>query len=330
MTDEQLDQYVELWRSKHQLAADQATFELQGMREETNETIEQLKKDAETELEEYRATWNNQMQQLNKETDQKLAELKRNWLQQIEDLDTETQDKLDDLRENWMESVVGLEEETESAFTQMALDLVEPLGNKAQWSEAGANMILGTLVGIMDNKSALIAGVEDAMQDALDAANRKLGINSPSKEFAKIGRYSDEGFAQGLRYYSGVVRSSAEDLGGQALNSLKTSIAMISQAVSDDIDYQPTIRPVLDLSDIQTGVKTLDTIFSKNQALSASTSMQTRVAPGSVTDEEAPSTKGVSTIQFTQNNYSPKALSRVDIYRQTKNQFSSFGRLVQS
>ena len=330
MTDEQLDQYVELWRSKHQLAADQATFELQGMREETNETIEQLKKDAETELEEYRATWNNQMQQLNNETDQKLAELKRNWLQQIEDLDTETQDKLDDLRENWMESVVGLEEETESAFTQMALDLVETLGNKTQWSEAGANMILGTLVGIMDNKSALIAGVEDAMQDALDAANRKLGINSPSKEFAKIGRYSDEGFAQGLRYYSGLVRSSAEDLGGQALNSLKTSIATISQAVSDDIDYQPTIRPVLDLSDIQTGVKTLDTIFSKNQALSASTSMQTRVAPGSVTDEEAPSTKGVSTIQFTQNNYSPKALSRVDIYRQTKNQFSSFGRLVQS
>ena len=32
--------------------------------------------------------------------------------------------------------------------------------------------------------------------------------------------------------------------------------------------------------------------------------------------------------QFTQNNYSPKALSRAEIYRQTKNQFSVMKRTV--
>ena len=35
-----------------------------------------------------------------------------------------------------------------------------------------------------------------------------------------------------------------------------------------------------------------------------------------------------NTYQFTQNNYSPKALSRIDIYRQTKNQFSAMKGLV--
>lgn len=33
---------------------------------------------------------------------------------------------------------------------------------------------------------------------------------------------------------------------------------------------------------------------------------------------------------FTQNNYSPKALSRIDIYRQTKNQFSALKGLVET
>ena len=31
-----------------------------------------------------------------------------------------------------------------------------------------------------------------------------------------------------------------------------------------------------------------------------------------------------------QNNYSPKALSRIDIYRQTKNQFSALKGLVET
>ncbi len=36
------------------------------------------------------------------------------------------------------------------------------------------------------------------------------------------------------------------------------------------------------------------------------------------------------TFNFTQNNYSPKELSRIDIYRRTKNQFSQFERAVRT
>ena len=37
-----------------------------------------------------------------------------------------------------------------------------------------------------------------------------------------------------------------------------------------------------------------------------------------------------STFNFNQYNYSPKALSRVEIYRQTKNQFSAMERMVKA
>ena len=37
---------------------------------------------------------------------------------------------------------------------------------------------------------------------------------------------------------------------------------------------------------------------------------------------------GGASYSFVQNNYSPKALSRVDIYRQTKNQFTAMKEVL--
>ena len=328
MTDEELNKYVELWKTKHQLAADQATSELEGMREETNETIEKLKEDAEKELDEYRETWREQVQALNDETDDKLRELRRNWLNNIDELDQETQESLEELRSNWMESVMGLQEETESAFTKMTLALVERMGNQNQWSTAGANMIQGVLTGIVMNTPALVEGVEDAMQEALDAANRKLGIHSPSKEFAKVGRYSSEGFVVGLKKYSGLISDAASNLGDSAIESLRGVISRISSLVTDDLDTEPTIRPVLDLSSIESGAMRLNTMFSRNQALAIGATVKRAEIEEVQNGPEAP--KSGNVYQFTQNNYSPKALSRVDIYRQTKNQFSAMERMVET
>lgn len=328
MTDEELAKYVELWRSKHQLAADQATLELEGMREETNATIEQLKKDAEIELEEYRETWRDQVDALDRETNQKLRDLKNNWLDQIDELDDETEEKLDELRENWMESVMGLQKDTESVFSKMAVNLVNTIGNQNQWSAAGVNMIEGVLTGVIARTPDLVDGVEAAMQEALDAANRKLGIHSPSRKFAEIGRYSMEGFASGLRKYSNLASVSAEDVSASTLETLRSSIAKISDLINGNIDTQPTIRPVLDLTELDEGTRRLNTLFSRNQALAISSTIARK---DTAEDQNGPETrKGGNVYQFTQNNYSPKALSRVDIYRQTKNQFSTLERMVET
>lgn len=325
MTDEQLAEYVELWKQKHQLAKDQSIYELQGMREETDQTIKDLKDDAEKELEDYRKTWNDQLDELNKETDQKLADLKRTWRRQIEDLDDETDKKLEDLKSNWMESVLGIKMETENQFVLMTQDVVNILGNNNKWSQTGANMIEGVLMGVVNNTPKLVDGVEDAMRQALNAANRTLGIRSPSKEFAKIGRYSNEGFVEGLKKYSGLVSETAGNVGNQALNSLRDSISKISDAINGKIDAQPTIRPVLDLSDLEAGASQLNTMLSRNQALSISTGMK-KGQVVSDTDDPTAQTKPGTVYQFTQNNYSPKALSRVEIYRQSNNLFSAYAR----
>ena len=372
MSEEQLDQYVEMWKTKHELAKEQAVFELEDMRVETNETIEQLRADAETQLEEYRKTWEEQVRQLhvdteielyelkkdwlaqieeiNGETDQKLneltmnwcdqveelneettlelADLKNNWRQQLDELEEDTAAKLSDLQNTWRESVMGLKTETTSEFTKMTAQLVNTLGNRYQWSQAGASMIDGVLNGVVSHTPELVAGVEDAMLTALDAAKGALGINSPSKEFTKLGRYSNEGFINGLKQYAGMVGASAREIGNNAIDGLRESIAKIADVVNGDIDVQPTIRPVLDLSGIESGASKLNAMFSRNQALSISSATRA----GEVTDSQngVDSRKSGNVYQFTQNNYSPKALSRVDIYRQTNNQFSKFERMVET
>lgn len=329
MTDEELDKYVELWKRKHELAADQAEFELQGMRKETNETIEQLKEDAENKLEEYRETWEEQIEELNDNTGEQLSELKDNWRKNIEDLDAETAEKLEDVKNTWMESVLGISTETQFEFIRMTNNLVNTVGDKNKWNAVGINTISGMLQGIADKTPDLIEGVEDAMREALEAANRVLGINSPSKEFAKIGRYSDEGFALGLKKYASLITDSGAEVGEKALDTLRNAFAKAMDYITNDIDTQPTIRPVLDLTGISSETKKLSTMFSRTKALSIDASIRQRAETGSENQNGKNENRGGNVISFTQNNYSPKALSRVDIYRQTKNQFSAMERMVQ-
>ena len=92
------------------------------------------------------------------------------------------------------------------------------------------------------------------------------------------------------------------------------------------MDLQPTIRPVLDLSGVRSEANHLSAILSKGQAIKISSFMNRDL---SVSDQNAETIPSVgNTYSFVQNNYSPKALSRIDIYRQTKNQFSVWKGVV--
>ena len=329
MTDSQLDEYVSLWREKHELARDQAVYELEDLRQETNEQIVQLRIDSMRELDEYRASWQQQMWQLNQDTNSQLMDLQSSWYDRISELEAQTNEQMEDLKEEWLEKVGDLKEESESEFSEMTKEIINEIGDKYQWSEAGASMIEGVLLGVVQNTPRLVDGVRSAMMQALETAKAELGINSPSKEFAKLGRYSMEGFAVGLARYISPVVESSKNLGEKAMDSLRNAVSRISDVINSDVDTQPTIRPVLDLSEIETGVTQLDTLFNQQQAIRLNSSIGRRAV---VDDNQngVESSETGNSYQFVQNNYSPKALSRVEIYRQTKNQFSTFERMVKA
>lgn len=193
---------------------------------------------------------------------------------------------------------------------------------------AGASIIEGLINGIKSAAGRVVEAAKGVVQSALDGAKKLLGINSPSKAFAEIGRWSDEGLIVGLKTYSNKVTNAAKDVGEGALDGMSDAFSNVSNIISSDMNLDPTIRPVIDLSNIQSGVKILNAMFSREQALGISASMSKAKTGDSEIQNGVNGAASGGTVNFTQINNSPKALNRVEIYRQTKNQISSMKELV--
>ena len=133
--------------------------------------------------------------------------------------------------------------------------------NYSKFYNAGSYMVDGFASGISANTFKAEAKATAMANAAEKAAKEALDINSPSKVFRKIGYSVPEGFAMGIDRLSGVVKSSAISMGEVALSSVSNSISKIAGLVESDIDSQPTIRPVIDLTDVRSGVSTIGNLL---------------------------------------------------------------------
>ena len=199
----------------------------------------------------------------------------------------------------------------------------------------GANAAQGLADGIRSKIDEIADAAIDAAKKAVAAAKKELDEHSPSKVFFKIGENVDLGMVNGIRAYLGRIGDAGTSMGREAIDSMKSAIAHVSDIVNGEMDAEPTIRPVLDLSNVQNGVGKINSLFSKgldmsvsyNKAVEASRSRKAESSP-SIENPSNYQQPAPNTFSFVQNNYSPKSLSRSEIYRQTNNQFSAFRKAV--
>ena len=203
-------------------------------------------------------------------------------------------------------------EDAKTAIKDTISGMILSIKNKiSDFKSAAGEVINGFVQGIKDKFSDAVAAASDLGTKILDSAKEALGINSPSKEFAEIGMYSDLGLIQGLKAYAAGVYGAASDVGTGAVSSMKKSFNGISAIIDGNMDLNPVITPTLDLTNVTNGVKEISTMFANRQL----------AVSGDIGQNGGNELTG-TTYQFTQNNYSPKALSRAEIYRQTRNQFA--------
>ena len=225
--------------------------------------------------------------------------------------------------------VESKERELVTAFTTAlshALSSIED--HHGRFYSAGSYLVDGFCEGISESTWKAEARARAMARAAAEAAEEELDENSPSKRFYGIGNFAGIGFINALVDNIPKASRAGRNVAKSAIDGLNDVVSRIADYVDTDIDVEPTIRPVLDLSDVATEAGRLNTLFSRNRAMSVSLGMSNRVLDKELQNEECISTG--NTYQFTQNNYSPKALSRIDIYRQTKNQFSAMKGLVDS
>ena len=126
---------------------------------------------------------------------------------------------------------------------------------------AGASLVEGFAAGISENDYKAEAKARAMARAAVAAAQSALGEHSPSKVFNEIGDYAGQGFINGLSDYEKKSYRASAEVANYARRGLGDSIRKIKDLIENDVDTQPTIRPVLDLSDVRSGMNAVGGLF---------------------------------------------------------------------
>lgn len=131
---------------------------------------------------------------------------------------------------------------------------------------------------------------EDAMKELGDKGyeafhDSKLEFGSPSKAMIRFGEWSDEGLAIGINnsnkskealdekvfglvdIISSIGNLAKQSMSGSGLDIIRDTILTLTEAASSDMDFSPTITPILDLSNVNAGYSSLSELFSRNRSL---------------------------------------------------------------
>lgn len=228
--------------------------------------------------------------------------------------------------------IAGIRSKDQTArdtFVQIVSGCLTAIRNKyTDFYNAGKYLVEGFADGITANTYLAEARARAMAAAAARAAERELDEDSPSKVGYRIGDFFGLAFVNAISDYADKSYKAGTNMAAAAKNGLSNAISKIREFVDGEMEVQPTIRPVLDLSEVRSGAGRLTAILSRSQAMKISSSMN-RETTGEIQNGDGTPSVGNS-YSFVQNNYSPKALSRIDIYRQTKNQFSALKGLVET
>ena len=138
---------------------------------------------------------------------------------------------------------------------------------KSNASQAGKDLVTGFVNGINNNTYLATNAGSSIGKAALNAAKRALDSHSPSREAMKVGNWFGQGLVIGIKDYESKTYDAGYGIADYAKEGLSKAISKVSAIINSGIDTQPTIRPVLDLSDIESGAGYLNTMFNNGPSI---------------------------------------------------------------
>lgn len=152
-----------------------------------------------------------------------------------------------------------------SAVLKAAISLIKSY--YSQFREAGKYAVDGFADGINANTYKARAKAKAMADAASEAAAKALDERSPSKVFYGIGDYAGVAFVNALKDHTTKAYKASFEMASKAKSGLSDAVAKISDVINSDIDAQPTIRPVLDLSDVRAGASSISRMFGGNPSV---------------------------------------------------------------
>ena len=179
----------------------------------------------------------------------------------------------------------------------------------AGWAVGGADN------GVNNGAPAVLRSIGNLASNMLTNFKTTLGIASPSKAFMSAAKWIPEGVSKGIKDNS---KGAINQMKGFAVQMIDTAKTTLKDGKLSDV-FGAEIQGATDmLSKVKLGSKAAGVLAGTNHNLSSGTSLGYIGSASQSMQKE---------YNFYQNNYSPKALSRFDIYRQSKNLLSQARRV---
>lgn len=178
--------------------------------------------------------------------------------------------------------IVGLKSKASSISTtvntSISAAIVKINGKYTAFYNAGKFLGSGLVLGINAKQQAVYDAAYALGQKAVEGEKDGQESQSPSKATKRAGKWFGEGLIIGIDSMSKQVYNAGSDLGKTGVRSISSAISKVSDLVTNGIDSQPTIRPVLDLSDVEAGAGSINGMFGNGLNLGVSTAAAGNVA----------------------------------------------------
>ena len=139
--------------------------------------------------------------------------------------------------------------------------------------DAGSYLVDGLESGIMDNAQKVADAAAEMVRSAVEAAKDAADINSPSRVFMEVGSYIPAGFAIGIGMLKGKVEKSAAGMAFTAINTTRSAMTSVLDVLNSDVDSRPTIRPVVDLTDVRSGANSIGKLLNTESSVGVTTNL---------------------------------------------------------
>lgn len=207
------------------------------------------------------------------------------FLKEFDDLKKDMKKAGKNAIESFIDGVDAKKPSAERAIKNLARDCADAAEDKASaFRSAGREVVVGFAEGISANIFKAEAKAKAMAKAALKAAEKVLDINSPSKEAYRLGDFTGLGYVNALDAYVSKSYDSGAEIAKAARSGLSDTISRISKLIDSDMDAQPTIRPVLDLSDVRAGVGTIGDLFGAGPSIGVLSNVR---AIGSMTNRRS-------------------------------------------
>lgn len=180
----------------------------------------------------------------------------------------------------------------------------------SQFQSAGRYLAVGIANGISANSGSASAAARSLAGNAAKASARRLEEKSPSKVGYKIGDYFGIGFTNGITDNIRNAGISSDALAESATKGLSNAVSKIATVIDSGMDMNPTIRPVLDLTEIQNGSAAMADLMStlSGRPVEGTVSIAAKTAnsmnrPAFAPEQQTETPNGKQTSENTINNF---------------------------